>query len=51
MIKNDDFKLLRGYADRQTIERTNKWTFVTVELLLQLKIGNISEIKGDQKKK
>ena len=33
MMKNDDFKLLRGFADRLT----DRQTFVIVELLLQLK--------------
>ena len=32
-MKDDDFKLLRGFADR----RMNRQTFVIVELLLQLK--------------
>ena len=33
MMKDDDFELLRGFADRQTNERT----FVNVELLSRLK--------------
>ena len=37
MIKDDDFKLLRGLADGMTDGQTNGWTFVNVELLLQLK--------------
>ena len=44
MMKDDDFKLLRGFCDWQTDERT----FVNVELLSRLKITNIWEIKGDQ---
>ena len=39
MMKDDDVKLLRGFADRQTDRQTNEQTFVIVELLLQLKIG------------
>ena len=38
MMKDDDFKLLRGFADKQTNEQTNGQTFVIVELLLRLKI-------------
>ena len=38
MMKDDDFKLLRGFADRQTNERTNEQTFVNVESLSRLKI-------------
>ena len=30
-MKDDDFKLLRGFADGQTNERTNEQTFVIVE--------------------
>ena len=37
MMKDDDFKLLRGFADRQTDGQTNRWTFVTVKLLSRLK--------------
>ena len=33
MMKDDDFKLLRGFGDRLT----NGWTFANVELLLRLK--------------
>ena len=33
-MKDDDFKLLRGFADKQT----NRQTFVNVELLSRLKI-------------
>ena len=38
MMKDDDFKLLRGFADRQTDGRTDGQTFVIVELLSQLKM-------------
>ena len=42
MMKDDDFKLLRGFADGLTDWRMNrqmdKQTFVIVELLSQLKI-------------
>ena len=38
MMKDDDFKLLQGFADGQTDRRTNEQTFVIVELLLRLKI-------------
>ena len=34
MIKDDDFKLLRGFTDKLT----DKQTFVNVESLLRLKI-------------
>ena len=37
MMKDDDFELLRGFADRQTNERT----FVNVESLSQLKTLNL----------
>ena len=33
MMKDEEFKLLRGFGDRLT----NGWTFVNVELLLRLK--------------
>ena len=36
MMKDDDFKLLRGFADRG---RTDGRTLVIVESLLQLKVG------------
>ena len=37
-MKNDDgFKLLRGFADRQTNERTDERTLVIVESLSRLK--------------
>ena len=39
-MKDDDFKLLRGFADRQTDERTNEQTFVNVESLSRLKNEN-----------
>ena len=38
MLKDDDFKVLRGFADGQTNERTNEQTFVIVESLSRLKI-------------
>ena len=38
MMKDDDFKLLRGFADRQTDERTDERTLVIVESLLWLNI-------------
>ena len=37
MMQDDDFKLLRGFADRQTDRRTNEQTFVIVESLSRLK--------------
>ena len=37
MMKDDDFKLLRGFEDRQTNGRTNERTFVIVESLSKLK--------------
>ena len=37
MMKDDDFKLLRGFADK----RTDKQTFVIVELLSRLKIRQV----------
>ena len=33
-MKDDDFKLLRGFADRQANEQMEKQTFVIVELLM-----------------
>ena len=36
-MKDDDFKLLRVFEDRQTDRQTNKRTFVNVELLSRLK--------------
>ena len=36
MMKDDDFKLLRGFGNRQTDRQTNEWTLVVVESLLQL---------------
>ena len=44
MMKDDDFKLLRGFDDR----RTNGQTFVIVESLSRLKIVKLS-IKMDEK--
>ena len=40
MMKDDDVKLLRGFADRQTDRRTNEQTFVIVESLSRLKISS-----------
>ena len=37
MMKDDDFKLLRGFDDRQTDRQTNGRTFVIVESLSRLK--------------
>ena len=37
MMKDDDFKLLRGFDNRQTDRRTDEQTFVIVELLSRLK--------------
>ena len=37
MMKDDDFKLLRGFADRQTDRRTDEQTLVIVESLSRLK--------------
>ena len=46
-MKDDDFKLLRGFADERTDgrtnERTNEQTFVIVESLSRLKTQNLSE--------
>ena len=39
MKNDDDFKLLRGFADRQTDRRTNERTLVIVESLSRLKIA------------
>ena len=41
-MKDDDFKLLRGFDNRRTDRRTDKQTFVNVESLLRLKIANLS---------
>ena len=38
VMKNDDFKLLRGFCDWQTNEWRNRLTFVNVELQSWLKI-------------
>ena len=38
MMKDDDFKLLRGFDNGRTDGRTNEQTFVIVESLLRLKI-------------
>ena len=37
MMKDDDFKLLRGFADRRTDGLMNKQTSVTVESISRLK--------------
>ena len=37
MMKDDDFKLLKGFALRRTDERTNGQTFAIVESLSRLK--------------
>ena len=36
-MNDDDFKLLRGFADGRTDERTDEQTFVIVESLSRLK--------------
>ena len=41
MMKDDDFKLLKGFALRQTDERMNGKTFVIVELHSRLKKGEV----------
>ena len=41
MMKDDDFKLMRGFADRQTDEQTDEQTFAIVESLSRLKTLNI----------
>ena len=45
-MKDDDFKLLRGFIDGQTNGRTNKWTFVNVESLSRLIILKYSIVVG-----
>ena len=42
MMKDDDFKLLRGFGDRQT----NGRTFVNVESLSRLKIPRLFPISA-----
>ena len=37
MMKDDYFKLLRGFADKRTKKQTDEQTFVIVELLSRLK--------------
>ena len=37
MMKDDDFKLFRGFASRRTDGRTDERTFVNVESLSRLK--------------
>ena len=44
MMKDDDFKLLRGFADKQTGWQTDGQTLVIVELLLWLKIYLLVEL-------
>ena len=39
MMKDDDFKLLTGFGDGRTNERTDEQTFVIVESLSRLKIS------------
>ena len=42
MMKDDDFKLLKGFALRRTDERTNGQTFAIVESLsLNLNLDNV----------
>ena len=41
MMKDDDFKLLKGFALRRTDERTNGQTFAIVESLSRLKTSRI----------
>ena len=43
-MKDDDFKLLRGFADGQTDKRTDQQTFVIVELLSQLKMQRVRKM-------
>ena len=43
-MKDDDFKLLRGFADGRTDERTDEQTFVIVELLSQLKMQRVRKM-------
>ena len=40
MMKDDDFKLLKGFALGRTNERTDEQTFVIVESLSRLKKSN-----------
>ena len=44
MMKDDEFKLLRGFADKQTGWQTDGQTLVIVELLLWLKIYLLVEL-------
>ena len=46
MMKDDDFKLFRGFADERSDERTNGQTFVIVESLSRLKIKVSQLLKG-----
>ena len=39
MMKDDDFKLLRGFEDERTDRRTNEQTLVNVGSLSRLKTG------------
>ena len=41
MMKDDDFKLLRGFDKGQTDRQTDGQTFVIVELLLRLKMDAV----------
>ena len=38
MMKDDDFKLLKGFADERTNKQTDEQTFVIVESLSLLNI-------------
>ena len=44
MMNDDDFKLLRGFADGRTDRQTNRRTFVIVESLSRLKKNKRLEI-------
>ena len=44
-MKDDDFKLLRGFADGQTDEQTNEQTFAIVESLLEHHNGREPNMK------
>ena len=43
-MKDDDFKLLRGFADGQMDERMDEQTFVIVESLSRLKTQNLTKL-------
>ena len=51
MKNGDDFKLLRGFADRQTDKRTNEQTFVNVESLSRPKKNHDQNFVIFQQKK